>query len=60
MLFFFFGTGDTSNMPAERWILNFDKDLSDGLVLATLLGTYCPFLVRVTCMQTGFPLFERT
>ncbi|KAM5195366.1 cilia- and flagella-associated protein 47 [Hipposideros larvatus] len=37
--------GDTSNMPAERWILNFDKDLSDGLVLATLLGTYCPFLI---------------
>ncbi|XP_032955842.1 cilia- and flagella-associated protein 47 [Rhinolophus ferrumequinum] len=38
--------GDTDDMPSERWIVNFDKDLSDGLVLATLLGAYCPFLIE--------------
>ncbi|XP_027621500.1 cilia- and flagella-associated protein 47-like [Tupaia chinensis] len=32
--------------PSERWIVSFDKDLSDGLVLATLLGAYCPYLVE--------------
>uniref|UniRef100_G1PW52 Calponin-homology (CH) domain-containing protein n=1 Tax=Myotis lucifugus TaxID=59463 RepID=G1PW52_MYOLU len=36
------GTG----IPSERWILNFDKHLSDGLVFATVLGAYCPFLVE--------------
>ncbi|KAM5291042.1 cilia- and flagella-associated protein 47 [Glossophaga mutica] len=33
-------------VPKERWILNFDTDLSDGLVFATLLGGYCPFLIE--------------
>ncbi|EPQ15383.1 hypothetical protein D623_10008657 [Myotis brandtii] len=33
-------------IPSERWILNFDKHLSDGLVFATVLGAYCPFLVE--------------
>uniref|UniRef100_A0A8C5W9G3 Cilia and flagella associated protein 47 n=1 Tax=Microcebus murinus TaxID=30608 RepID=A0A8C5W9G3_MICMU len=33
-------------MPVERWIVNFDKDLVDGLVLATQLGAYCPFLIE--------------
>uniref|UniRef100_A0A2K6U684 Calponin-homology (CH) domain-containing protein n=1 Tax=Saimiri boliviensis boliviensis TaxID=39432 RepID=A0A2K6U684_SAIBB len=32
--------------PSERWIVNFDKDLLDGLVLATQLGAYCPFLIE--------------
>ncbi|EHH30627.1 hypothetical protein EGK_20374, partial [Macaca mulatta] len=35
---------ETDVIPSERWIVNFDKDLSDGLVFATQLGAYCPFL----------------
>ncbi|KAM4817939.1 cilia- and flagella-associated protein 47 [Thomomys bottae] len=34
------------SVPAERWIINFDVDLTDGLVFATLLGSYCPFLIE--------------
>ena len=30
--------------PATRWIVNFDFDLMDGLVLATLLAHFAPFL----------------
>ncbi|XP_022363689.1 cilia- and flagella-associated protein 47 [Enhydra lutris kenyoni] len=33
-------------IPSERWIVNFDKDLLDGLVFATQLGAYCPFLIE--------------
>ncbi|XP_029785500.1 cilia- and flagella-associated protein 47 [Suricata suricatta] len=33
-------------IPSERWIVNFDKDLLDGLVFATQLGVYCPFLIE--------------
>ncbi|KAM6143220.1 cilia- and flagella-associated protein 47 [Erethizon dorsatum] len=33
-------------IPSERWIINFDKDLSDGLVFATQLAAYCPFLIE--------------
>ncbi|XP_042558395.1 cilia- and flagella-associated protein 47 [Dipodomys spectabilis] len=33
-------------VPGERWIINFDVDLTDGLVFATLLGSYCPFLIE--------------
>nr|XP_031529130.1 cilia- and flagella-associated protein 47 [Vicugna pacos] len=33
-------------IPSERWIVNFDRDLVDGLVFATLLGAYCPFLIE--------------
>ncbi|CAJ1087521.1 cilia- and flagella-associated protein 47-like isoform X1 [Xyrichtys novacula] len=35
----------TGNVPSARWILNFDLDLTDGLVLAALLAAYCPFLI---------------
>nr|XP_019960026.1 PREDICTED: cilia- and flagella-associated protein 47 isoform X1 [Paralichthys olivaceus] len=31
--------------PSARWIVNFDLDLTDGLVLAALLAAYCPYLV---------------
>ncbi|XP_054422311.1 cilia- and flagella-associated protein 47 [Pteronotus mesoamericanus] len=34
------------NIPGERWIIDFDKDLLDGLVFATVLGAYCPFLIE--------------
>ncbi|KFO28230.1 hypothetical protein H920_10341 [Fukomys damarensis] len=33
-------------VPSERWIVNFDKDLLDGLVFATQLAAYCPFLIE--------------
>ncbi|XP_066106636.1 cilia- and flagella-associated protein 47 [Saccopteryx bilineata] len=33
-------------MPPGKWILNFDEDLSDGLVFAALLAAYCPFLIE--------------
>ncbi|KAJ6667670.1 hypothetical protein lerEdw1_016791 [Lerista edwardsae] len=28
-----------------RWIVNFDKDLLDGLVLAATVASYCPYLI---------------
>ncbi|XP_012863928.1 cilia- and flagella-associated protein 47 [Echinops telfairi] len=34
-----------SVIPSEKWIINFDKDLMDGLVIATQLAAYCPFLI---------------
>ncbi|KAM8753166.1 cilia- and flagella-associated protein 47 [Rhynchonycteris naso] len=33
-------------IPPGKWIMNFDEDLSDGLVFATLLAAYCPFLIE--------------
>ncbi|XP_070786864.1 cilia- and flagella-associated protein 47-like [Enoplosus armatus] len=35
----------TGGVPSARWIVNFDLDLTDGLVLAALLATYCPYLI---------------
>uniref|UniRef100_UPI0037E78C74 cilia and flagella-associated protein 47-like n=1 Tax=Semicossyphus pulcher TaxID=241346 RepID=UPI0037E78C74 len=35
----------TGNVPSARWIVNFDLDLTDGLVLAALLAAYCPYLI---------------
>ncbi|XP_071954714.1 cilia- and flagella-associated protein 47-like isoform X2 [Antedon mediterranea] len=32
-------------VPPSRWVVNFDYDLLDGLVLAALLAAYVPFLV---------------
>ena len=32
-------------VPNSRWLVNFDYDLLDGLVLAACLGAYCPFLI---------------
>ncbi|KAG7267744.1 hypothetical protein CRUP_019649 [Coryphaenoides rupestris] len=37
----------SSELPAARWVANFDLDLADGLVLAALLAAYCPPLVPV-------------
>lgn len=37
----------SGTVPPVRWIVNFDLDLIDGLVLAALLATYCPYLVSV-------------
>lgn len=30
-----------------RWIVNFDHNLLDGLVLAAVVAAYCPYLVRM-------------
>ncbi|XP_033472251.2 cilia- and flagella-associated protein 47-like [Epinephelus lanceolatus] len=35
----------TGGVPSARWIVNFDLDLTDGLVLAALLSAYCPYLI---------------
>ncbi|XP_030010449.1 cilia- and flagella-associated protein 47-like [Sphaeramia orbicularis] len=35
----------TGYAPSARWIVNFDLDLTDGLVLAALLAAYCPYLI---------------
>ncbi|NXS95881.1 CFA47 protein, partial [Jacana jacana] len=32
-------------VPPMRWIVNFDQNLLDGLVLAALLAAYCPYLI---------------
>ncbi|NXL84914.1 CFA47 protein, partial [Alectura lathami] len=32
-------------VPLKRWIVNFDRDLLDGLVLAAQMATYCPYLI---------------
>ncbi|XP_040600110.1 cilia- and flagella-associated protein 47 isoform X2 [Mesocricetus auratus] len=44
----------TDGVPSERWIVNFDVDLLDGLVFATQLAAYCPFLIEThfTSMYT--------
>ncbi|XP_041638088.1 cilia- and flagella-associated protein 47-like isoform X2 [Cheilinus undulatus] len=36
---------EKGNVPSARWIVNFDLDLTDGLVLAALLSSYCPYLI---------------
>ncbi|XP_013925799.1 PREDICTED: calponin homology domain-containing protein 2-like, partial [Thamnophis sirtalis] len=33
------------DIPPKRWILNFDRDLHDGLVLAAQVASYCPYLI---------------
>ncbi|KAM3935444.1 cilia- and flagella-associated protein 47 [Leptodactylus fuscus] len=33
------------DIPPTRWIMNFDKDLLDGLVLAAQMAAYCPYLI---------------
>ncbi len=40
------GNSATSTAPATRWIVNFDIDLTDSLVLAATIGAYCPFVVK--------------
>ncbi|XP_062983760.1 cilia- and flagella-associated protein 47 [Elgaria multicarinata webbii] len=33
------------DIPPTRWIVNFDRNLLDGLVLAALVASYCPYLI---------------
>ncbi|KAM4711439.1 LOW QUALITY PROTEIN: cilia- and flagella-associated protein 47-like [Anableps anableps] len=37
---------DTDRVPSSRWIVNFDLDFTDGLVLAAVTAAYCPYLIR--------------
>lgn len=34
------------NTPPQRWIVNFDYDWMDGLVLAAVMSRYCPWLIK--------------
>lgn len=36
---------ESKDMAEARNIKNFDKDLSDSLVLITVTAAYCPFLI---------------
>ncbi|XP_063809558.1 cilia- and flagella-associated protein 47 isoform X2 [Pseudophryne corroboree] len=36
---------EKGDIPPTRWIMNFDKDLLDGLVLAALVAANCPYLI---------------
>ena len=36
----------TGGIPPSRWIVNYDIDLLDGLVVGAVLGAHMPFLVR--------------
>lgn len=36
---------DKGSAPANKWIVNFDYDLTDSLALASVIGAYCPFVV---------------
>ncbi len=35
----------TGGIPPSRWVVNFDFDLLDGLVLAAVIGAHVPFVV---------------
>lgn len=41
----------TDSGPPARWIVNFDRDFVDGLVLAAVLAAYCPYLVSTAPRQ---------
>lgn len=34
-------------VPSSRWVVNFDMDLMDGLVLGAVLGAHMPFVVSL-------------
>jgi len=38
----------SGGVPPARWIVNYDFDLLDGLVLGAVLGAHMPFLVTHT------------
>lgn len=38
----------SGGIPPSRWVVNFDYDLLDGLVLAAVLAAHVPFLVSST------------
>ena len=47
--------------PPCRWIVNFDVDFMDGLVLAALVGAHVPFVVSYFILDlynNGFCFFQ--
>ena len=36
----------SKNPPPARWIVNFDYDWMDGLVLATIIAKFCPWVIE--------------
>ena len=44
----------TGGVPPSRWVVNFDFDLLDGLVLAAVLAAHAPFLV-IVCISVYMP-----
>ena len=38
-------------MPPSRWVVNFDFDLLDGLVIGALLGAHLPFLINTHLIE---------
>lgn len=59
-MLFIFPFFQTDGVPSERWIVNFEADLFDGLVFATQLAAYCPFLVSVISLSNGSFLVEES
>ncbi|XP_061692741.1 cilia and flagella-associated protein 47-like isoform X2 [Syngnathoides biaculeatus] len=51
----------SGTVPPVRWIVNFDLDFTDGLVLGALLAAYCPYLVssHFQRMYTTTPSLEQ-
>ncbi|XP_043966172.1 cilia- and flagella-associated protein 47-like isoform X2 [Gambusia affinis] len=37
---------EAGGIPTSRWIVNFDLDFADGLVLGALIAAHCPYLIR--------------
>ncbi|XP_023184954.1 cilia- and flagella-associated protein 47 [Xiphophorus maculatus] len=37
---------EAGRVPTSRWIVNFDLDFADGLVLGALIAAHCPYLIR--------------
>lgn len=50
----------TGGVPSARWIVNFDLDFIDGLVLAALLAAYCPYLVSLGACSSEYLYFVWT
>ena len=48
--------------PPCRWIVNFDFDFMDGLVLAALVSAHVPFVVRFVLLflllSTGYTVYK--
>ncbi|XP_077399924.1 cilia- and flagella-associated protein 47-like isoform X1 [Vanacampus margaritifer] len=51
----------SGTVPPVRWIVNFDLDFTDGLVLAALIAAYCPYLIssHFQRMYTTSPNLEQ-
>ena len=48
----------SGGVPPSRWVVNFDYDLLDGLVLAAVLAAHVPFLVSSQKCVFSFPVSQ--